>query len=114
MHCANPILNTDSYKASHWRQYPPGTTHVSSYIECRGSSLYPRTVFFGLQMFLKEYLCRAVTREHIDEAAEVWAAHGLPFNREDWEYLVDRHGGRLPLEIEAVPEGSVVPIGNIL
>ena len=24
----NPILNTDSYKASHWLQYPPGTTQV--------------------------------------------------------------------------------------
>jgi nicotinamide phosphoribosyltransferase len=29
------ILNADSYKHSHFRQYPPGTTRISSYIEAR-------------------------------------------------------------------------------
>jgi len=47
------ILNTDSYKASHWLQYPPGTQTVFSYIEARGGSL-PYTVFFGLQALLKD------------------------------------------------------------
>ena len=28
----NLILNTDSYKASHWLQYPPGTTAAFSYV----------------------------------------------------------------------------------
>ena len=31
----NPILDTDSYKFSHFKQYPPGTTEVSAYIEAR-------------------------------------------------------------------------------
>ena len=48
----NLILNTDSYKVSHYRQYPPNTTHVSSYIEARGGA-YDKTVFFGLKMFIK-------------------------------------------------------------
>src|SRR6266568_8358737 len=26
----NPILNTDSYKLTHWWQYPPGTRHIYS------------------------------------------------------------------------------------
>lgn len=52
------LLNTDSYKASHWLQYPPGTNYVSSYIEARGSTTPSTdTLFFGLQIFLKEYLC---------------------------------------------------------
>ena len=46
-------LNTDSYKASHWLQYPPDTTHVFSYIESR-SGLHEHTLFFGLQYILKE------------------------------------------------------------
>ena len=50
---ANIILNADSYKTSHFRQYPPETALVSSYIEARGGE-YARTVFFGLQMFLQE------------------------------------------------------------
>ena len=44
----NLILNTDSYKASHWLQYPPGMDAMFSYVESRGG-LYDRTVFFGLQ-----------------------------------------------------------------
>ena len=43
----NIILNTDSYKVSMSKQYPPGTTGVYSYIESRGGR-YDRTVFFGL------------------------------------------------------------------
>lgn len=67
------VLNTDSYKASHWLQYPPGTTRVFSYIEARGGSL-PYTVFFGLQALLKEYLTQAVTSDDVALAAEVCAA----------------------------------------
>ena len=42
------ILKTDSYKVTHWRQYPPGTTGVYSYMESRGGR-WPTSVFFGLQ-----------------------------------------------------------------
>ena len=52
---SNPILNTDSYKASHYLQYPPEASAMFSYIESRGGR-YERTLFFGLQMLLKEYL----------------------------------------------------------
>jgi len=107
------ILNTDSYKASHWLQYPPGTRHVFSYIEARGGTL-PYTVFFGLQALLKEYLCRPVQAADIELAAELWAAHGLPFHREGWEHIVREHGGRLPVRIRAVPEGTRVPVGQVL
>jgi nicotinamide phosphoribosyltransferase len=51
----NLLLDTDSYKASHWLQYPPGTDRMFSYIESRGGR-YPATVFFGLQYILKNYL----------------------------------------------------------
>jgi len=42
----NLILDVDSYKVSHWLQYPPETTAMYSYIESRGGK-YPATVFFG-------------------------------------------------------------------
>jgi nicotinamide phosphoribosyltransferase len=105
----NPILNTDSYKASHFAQYPEGTTEVFSYAEARGGP-YSDAVFFGLQAILKQEFLTPVTRAHIDEAQEILTAHGLPFHRKGWETLVERHGGRLPLDIRAVPEGSVIPV----
>ncbi|MCK5021160.1 MAG: nicotinate phosphoribosyltransferase [Candidatus Peribacteraceae bacterium] len=109
----NLLLNTDSYKASHYLQYPPKTTLVSSYIESRGGR-WNRTVFFGLQMFLKEYMEYPFTQEDIEEAAAVWPAHGEPFNREGWQYILDTYGGKLPVTIEAVPEGTVVETSNVL
>lgn len=109
----NLILNTDSYKTSHFVQYPEGTGFVSSYIESRGG-VYPATVFFGLQAFLKEYLARPINQADVDEADAVCTAHGVPFNRAGWQYILDQHQGFLPVEIEAVAEGSVVSTGNVL
>ena len=109
----NFILNVDSYKTSHYLQYPPGATTVSSYVESRGGA-FDYTVFFGLQMFIKAYLQRPITRENLEEAAALLPAHGVPFNREGWQHILDVHGGYLPLEIEAVPEGTVLPVSNVL
>lgn len=112
-HLDNLILNTDSYKASHWLQYPPQTEATFFYVESRGG-VYERTVFFGLQAILKEYLATPVTHAHVDEARDFFAVHGEPFNEAGWRHIVDAHGGRLPLRIRAVPEGSVVPTHQAL
>lgn len=109
----NILLDTDSYKASHWLQYPENTTAMYSYLESRGGK-FSSTVFFGLQYYLKKYLSRPITKENVEEAAEFFAAHGLPFNKEGFMTIVNKHGGRLPIEIKAVPEGTVVPISNLL
>lgn len=107
------ILNTDSYKVSMDQQYPPNTTGVFSYIESRGGE-YPVTVFFGLQAFIKDYLLKPITQDDIDEADGILTLHGEPFNRANWEYIIKEHNGYLPVIIKAVPEGTVVPIKNVL
>ena len=112
-HLDNLILNTDSYKASHWLQYPPGTEATFFYVESRGGR-YDRTLFFGLQAILKEYLARPLTAADIEEARDFFAAHGEPFNEAGWRHILEAHGGRLPLRIRAVPEGSVVPTHQAL
>lgn len=109
----NIILSADSYKYSQYLQYPPGTEYIFSYIESRGGK-YDETVFFGLQAFIKEYMLTPVTMEMIDEAEAIILAHGEPFNREGWEYIVQQYEGKLPVMINAVPEGTVVPVKNIL
>jgi nicotinamide phosphoribosyltransferase len=109
----NIILNTDSYKVSMFKQYPAGTTGVYSYIESRGGR-YDRTVFFGLQAFIKEYLLDPITQSDIDIADEILTQHGEPFNRAGWQYILDKHNGYLPVVIRAVPEGTVVPVKNVL
>lgn len=110
----NLILDTDSYKMSHFLQLPPGAKYLSSYIEARDSKTYGYTVFFGLQAWLKQYLSAPITVEDVDEAQEVATAHGEPFNREGWMRIVQLHGGHLPLRISALPEGTVSPVGTPL
>jgi nicotinamide phosphoribosyltransferase len=112
-HLENLILNTDSYKASHWLQYPPHTQATFFYVESRGG-VYERTLFFGLQAILKEYFGKPVTHAMVDEARDFFAAHGEPFNEAGWRRIVDTFGGRLPLTVRAVPEGTVVPTHHAL
>ncbi|MDA1017055.1 MAG: nicotinate phosphoribosyltransferase [Planctomycetota bacterium] len=113
----NILLMSDSYKVSHYRQYPPGTETVYSYFESRGG-VFPDIVFFGLQYLLKRYLCGSVVDSaRIDEAQSYFASHFTDptlFNRSGWDHIAHTHGGRLPVSIKAVPEGSVVPFGNVL
>ncbi len=113
----NLILNADSYKSSHYLQYPPEAETTSFYVEPRAGKAgapYPDVLFFGLQAFLKEYLSRPIDAADIDEAREVLTAHGLPFNEDGWRRILDQHGGLLPLDIQALPEGSIVPRGTAL
>ena len=110
---SNFIMDCDSYKFSHWLQYPPGTETVFSYIESRGGE-YEETVFFGLQYILRKYFGNPITMRDVKEAEEFCREHGVPFNKQGWEKIVRRHRGRLPLHIRAVPEGTVVPTHNVL
>lgn len=109
----NIILNSDSYKYSQWLQYPMGTEYVYSYIESRGGE-YDTLVFIGLQAFLREYMTTPVTKAMVDQAEMILKLHGEPFNREGWDYIVREHGGRLPVEIKSVQEGSVMRLKNVL
>jgi nicotinamide phosphoribosyltransferase len=109
---------TDSYKVSHWKQYPPKTTGVFSYLEARRGGEFDEVTFFGLQYILRKYLEDAVvTGEAIEEAAAFFKNHfgsEALFNRQGWEYIARVHEGRLPVVIRAVPEGTTVPTGNVL
>lgn len=107
------LFNTDSYKVSMFKQYPAGTEYVYSYIEARGG-VFDEVVVFGVQSFIKNYLCEPITHDEVLLAQQLWSVHGEPFNLAGWQYIVTHHGGRLPLEIRCVPEGSVVPTGNVL
>lgn len=111
----NRVIDTDSYKASHWLQYPPNTTRAFFYLESRGSDRnWNETVFFGLQYLLKNYFLEPFTQEMVEEAKEVITAHGLPFNYEGWTNLIKKHNGKIPMRIRAVPEGTVVSLHNVL
>jgi nicotinamide phosphoribosyltransferase len=64
-----------------------------------------------------KYLLEPISRREIDYAAMRFAAHfGRDdlFNQEGWQHILEKHGGRLPVRIKAVPEGMVVPTRNVM
>ncbi len=107
----NIILATDSYKHSHFLQYPPEARIISGYAEARHNDFSDRILFLGLQPYLIDLLGTPITQAQITEAEEICAAHGVPFNRAGWEAVLTRHDGFLPIEIKALPEGMIVPTG---
>jgi len=113
----NICLLTDSYKVTHHYFYPEGTEKIYSYLESRVGAEFNKTIFYGLQYIIKKYLeGQVVTEEKINEADELMASHlgeGI-FNRAGWEYILDEHDGKLPIEIKAVPEGTPVDVSNVL
>nr|XP_021528948.1 nicotinamide phosphoribosyltransferase-like [Aotus nancymaae] len=111
---------------THYKQYPPNTSKVYSYFECREKKTenskvrkvkYEETVFYGLQYILNKYLKgKVITKEKIQEAKEVYKEHFQDdvFNEKGWNYILEKYDGHLPIEVKAVPEGSVIPRGNVL
>ena len=111
---SNLILNTDSYKLSHFPQYPEGTTTVYSFAESRGCSFSKVIMMYGLQGFIKEYLSKPITNKQIEFAKMFAAKHGEPFNYEGWKYILEKYNGMMPVKIRAVREGTVIPTHNVM
>lgn len=115
----NLLLLSDSYKlGSHFNMLPDDAETVHGYLEARKGAKWDTTVFFGPQGIIKKYLTGVVvTREKIEEAAEYCREHfgnDTSFNRAGWEHILNEWGGRLPLVIHCVREGSVIPVSNAL
>ena len=112
----NILLLTDSYKATHWKQLPKGTTILRSYLESRGGQ-FDNTLFYGLQYYIKHYLSgKVISHQKIMQAKVFWDQHLGPghFNLEGWLHILNTHNGSLPVKIKAVPEGTSVPTSNVL
>ena len=113
----NICLLTDSYKVTHHYFYPENTQKLYSYMESRIGSEFNKTIFYGLQYILKNYLVgQVVTEEKVYEAERIIEKHIGPniFNTDDWLYIANDLDGKLPVEIKAVPEGTPVDVSNVL
>lgn len=115
----NPFLLTDYYKVGHVFQYPAGTTLVYSNLTPRKSRLdgIEEMVFFGLQYFIKEYLLNYFNENFFHQPKEkVMADYKRRISTSigelpSYDHLEKLHDlGYLPIEIKALPEGSLVPM----
>lgn len=111
----NPLLATDCYKINHMIMYRPGVNKVFSYLMARSNKVMDKTVFFGLQYYLKQYLSMKLTPEMGEEFIEV-QRQVLGSNNEKISKKIRAlcELGYFPVKISAVPEGTVVPVRNVL
>lgn len=116
----NPMLLIDFYKAVHAEMLPKGITKSVSYFTPRMSRVkrWNEVAMFGLQGFIKEYLVdyfneyfffeyrnKAIgTYKTVMDATLGEGVYGL----QKIEDLYDL--GYLPIEIKALPEGTLVPM----
>lgn len=117
-----PVLLADFYKTCHAEQYDPKITKVVSYYVPRKSRLYNmnNVVFFGLQAFIGEYLVKYFNENFFDRSIkdiiseyEDVLEQTMGPNRCHSEKIINLHKlGYLPIEIKALPEGTMVPIGT--
>lgn len=111
----NVLLCTDVYKVGHMSQFPDGITKVYSYLIARSDKKIPFTLFNGLQPILMEYLSQPITHQMVTEFLEIREAVLGPTTKDVFDKmraLADL--GYFPIEIKAVPEGTVLPVKNVL
>lgn len=112
-----PLL-LDSYKSSHRKQYSPNTEIVYSTWTPRKSRMADvnEVVVFGIQAFIQDYLIENFNNtffnqpkeEVIEQIRSVMLNYTGDADVSHWEELHDL--GYLPLEIRALPEGTLCPI----
>lgn len=122
----------DFYKTGHIFQYPQGTTEVYSNWTPRSDRLAPvirepldglpafdgRLVWFGLQAFMQAFLIDSWKQSFFDQPKEIAVSRykrrmdtALGADAVPVDHIAALHSlGYLPIEIRALPEGSLVPM----
>ena len=122
----NPILACDFYKTGHFPMWPEGTEYVYSNFTPRSGKLAPKhkdvfddtVVFFGLQGFMQWFLIDTFNDGFFKQPKYKVISNyvnmmkkSLCLDTFDASHIEALHDlGYLPLEIKALPEGSIVPM----
>ena len=108
----NRVMLADSYKYAHASQYPKMTS-MFDYMASRGG-FYPKTISAGGQIYTKGYFKKPIEQWEVDEAYADAQAHGIPFDIEGWDYIVQTLNGKIPVRIRSIKEGTLLPVKMVL
>lgn len=120
---SNAITATDFYKICHKAMYPEGMTKLYSTWTPRSNKFFPyseKVVWFGLQGFIKKYLIGYFNENFFHQPIEAVIRDfqlivGHCFDKDiAADHIEALHRlGYLPIEIKALPEGTLVNIGIV-
>ena len=117
-----PVLaQTDFYKTGHYIMYPPELAELFNNLTGRKSRFKEvnKVVVFGYQYFLKEYLINQWNRTFFNLPKEIAVGRykrlmdfTLGKDSVEMKHIEELHDLQyLPIEVKALPEGSLCPIG---
>lgn len=105
----NPILAIDMYKEGHHKQKPASVKNQWAVTVPRSVSAYSdKIVVLGNAFVAAMFASWRIEQWMVDEAEIELNEQGSDFNREDWEYIIQELGGRLPLSFYGIEEGRIV------
>ena len=111
----NPLLLVDNYKLDHFRMYNPGLTKLYSNLTPRQSRIagIDGVVVFGIQHFIKKYLIKKFNKKFFNKPLEkVLEEYKKHVKLDSYNHIIYLHKlGYLPIELKALQEGTVCPIG---
>ena len=121
----NPFLLTDFYKLTHILQYRSELRELTSYLTPRGSRLkgIDKVVFFGLSAYVHSYVVKNFNDNFFNRPWDKIADEIYDVLKSGLGYIDDMISktckaiwslhelGYLPVEINAVAEGTLVPMG---
>lgn len=115
------MLCSDTYKHTHPRMYPKNLNKLVSYLTVRKnmSEAFDKMVFAGLQPFMMEYLVKGFNEQffnlpltYVEKTYKEYMGVQIGVENTEWDSIAALHElGYLPLEIRALPEGTVVNMG---
>lgn len=115
------LIQTDFYKTSHYKMYPEGTTKIYSNFTPRKSRMKDinHVVVFGIQYLILEYLIKQwnesffhAPKDEVIGKYKHMMDYTLGKDSVGTDHIAELYDlGYLPLEIKALPEGTLCPIG---
>ncbi|CAL9989063.1 nicotinamide phosphoribosyl transferase [Vibrio phage D480] len=105
----NIVTAVDSYKVSHWSQFPRGLEISQYYVESRGGK-FDKIMVDGIARMCR-ILEKGVSKGDVAYAKRLFKKHfgSEVFNDKGFDIIVNELNGKLPIKIRAVKEGIVVP-----
>ena len=108
------IWDVDAYKLGHMCQYLSDTEYIYSVLQLRSDRYFSKTPIVGLQYLIKEYLMQPIDEQDVYELIAETKQMGIYHPETEKKLMSLVELGFLPLEIKAIPEGSVIDLPNAI
>lgn len=110
----NKIIQTDTYNRT--MEYVQGEEGLApeTYVLQLRKAQEGYLIVYGVREQLENIAATRITQSELDFAKDFYANHArIPyFNPDKWQEIIDKYGGRLPLDVDAVADGTAILPGD--